>query len=93
MQDAESRGSGGTNKTIIIILIDKITRKMTSIPKTMRSLVAPHYCWPTEYTMVELPVPTIEEPDQVLIKVHAGTISTGETQFARGGFRVFSKSK
>jgi NADPH:quinone reductase-like Zn-dependent oxidoreductase len=59
----------------------------------MRSLVAPKYCDPAEYEIVELPVPSIEEPDEVLVKMQAGAIITGDTQFANGGFRMLAKLK
>lgn len=62
---------------------------MASIPKTMRSLVAPKYCEPAEYEVVEMPVPEIKEPTGVLIKVHAAGIMTGDTQIAGGAFRIF----
>ena len=63
---------------------------MATIPKTMRSLVAPKYCGPSQYEVVELPVPIIQQPDEVLIKVHAGSLITGDTQFAKGAFRLFA---
>jgi len=60
---------------------------MTTIPKTMRGLVARKYGPPSTYEVAELPVPAIERPDEVLIKVYAGSIITGDTQFANGSFR------
>ena len=60
---------------------------MASIPKTMRGLAVRKYGLPSTYEIMELPVPTIEKPHDVLIKVHAGNIMTGDTQFANGMLR------
>ncbi|KAI0853348.1 GroES-like protein [Daldinia vernicosa] len=57
------------------------------IPKTMRSLVAPKYCWPSGWEVANMPVPTVTNPKDVLIKIHAAGLSTGETQLARGASR------
>lgn len=57
---------------------------MASIPKTMRSLAVTKYCKPADYEIMELPVPEITRPDEVLIRVHASGIATGDTQFAGG---------
>ncbi|KAI2616010.1 GroES-like protein [Hypoxylon sp. NC1633] len=64
---------------------------MAAIPSTMRSLVAPRYCWPTEYEVADMPVPTITDPKDVLIKIHAAGISTGDTQAAKGETRFIFK--
>ncbi|KAK3684063.1 chaperonin 10-like protein [Podospora appendiculata] len=61
-----------------------------NIPLTMRSLVARKYCKPAEYEVVDVPVPTIKRADEVLIRVHAAGISTGDTQFAAGASRFIS---
>ncbi|KAI0881431.1 GroES-like protein [Annulohypoxylon maeteangense] len=58
---------------------------MTALPDTMRSLVAPKYGFPTEWEVTDMPVPTIDDPKEMLIKVYAAGISTGDTQVARGG--------
>ncbi len=59
----------------------------------MRSLVAPKYCDPSQYEVVDTPVPTIKEPNDVLIKVHAAAMNTGDTQFASGIFKIVVKQK
>jgi len=64
---------------------------MAAIPKTMRGLVATKYGPPSTYEVIELPVPAIEKPEEVLIKVHAGSIMTGDTQFASGMFKMLVK--
>ncbi|CAK7226775.1 hypothetical protein SBRCBS47491_006344 [Sporothrix bragantina] len=64
---------------------------MTGIPKTMRALIARRYCQPSDYEIGEVPVPTIDYPDDVLIKVHAATVQTGDTQVAGGKMRLFGK--
>lgn len=50
----------------------------------MRSLVAPKYGKPDVYEVMELPVPEIKEPDDILVKVYFGAIETGDTMVARG---------
>lgn len=60
---------------------------MEPIPKTMRALVAYKYCKPDKYTVAEISVPQIQAPDDVLIRVHAATISFGEVAQASGSAR------
>lgn len=64
---------------------------MASIPKTMRSLVAPRYCEPKEYEVMEMPVPTIQRPDEVLLKMHAANIFTSDTRTANGMFKLLAR--
>ncbi|KAK0614897.1 chaperonin 10-like protein [Bombardia bombarda] len=59
-----------------------------NIPLTMRSLAITKHTRPSGYQVLELPVPTIEAPDDVLIRVHAAAIMTGDTQYARGGGKL-----
>ncbi|KAI0400788.1 alcohol dehydrogenase [Xylaria palmicola] len=61
---------------------------MPDLPSTMRSLVALKFCSPSEYEVVDMPLPTIQNPDDVLIRVHAGSVQTGDTQRARGATRI-----
>lgn len=68
-----------------------LTYKMsiTSPPSgTMRSLIAPRYCTPSHYEVAELPIPTIRNPNEVLIKIVAAAISTGDTQIANGMLKM-----
>ena len=51
-------------------------------PPVMRSLVALKYCKPAGYEIREMPTPAIQDPDQILVRVHAATIITGDTQAA-----------
>lgn len=60
---------------------------MANIPTTMRSLVATRYGPPSEWVVQEMPVPRMEKPDDVLIKVHAASLKTADTQIASGAFR------
>lgn len=64
---------------------------MASIPTTMRSLVAPKPCKPAQYDVIELPVPTIKAPNDVLVKIHAATLTPSETQIAAGQFNLLTK--
>ncbi|KAI1209765.1 GroES-like protein [Annulohypoxylon truncatum] len=57
---------------------------MTTVPDTMRSLVTRKYAYPTGWEVADMPVPTIKDPKEMLIKVHAAGISTGDTQLAKG---------
>ncbi|KAI1298232.1 alcohol dehydrogenase [Xylaria venustula] len=61
---------------------------MTALPSTMRSLVALKYCAPSAYEVIDMPLPTIKNPTDVLIRVHAAGIQTGDTQRARGATRI-----
>lgn len=54
----------------------------------MRSLAVPKYCEPAGYQVMELPVPEIQEPDEILVKVHAAALNTGETQMLGGDMRL-----
>ena len=53
---------------------------MAHIPETMRSLVAPERCTPERFEVRDMPTPTITLPTQVLIRVHAGSVTPGELQ-------------
>ncbi|KAH6681026.1 alcohol dehydrogenase [Plectosphaerella plurivora] len=57
---------------------------MADLPSTMRVLVAPKHCGPAGYEVADLPVPTISKPNQMLIRIHAGAVTTGDCQRARG---------
>ncbi|KAI0108897.1 alcohol dehydrogenase [Nemania sp. FL0031] len=61
---------------------------MSDLPSTMRALVAPTYCAPSGYEVIDTPIPTIKNPDDVLIRVHAAAIQAGDTQRARGAPRI-----
>lgn len=55
----------------------------------MRALVASKYCRPDEYEIAQLPLPELTEPNQVLIRIHAAAMQTGDCQFASGSARMF----
>ncbi|KAI1131841.1 alcohol dehydrogenase [Nemania abortiva] len=61
---------------------------MSDLPSTMRALVAPKFCTPSDYEVIDMPLPTIKKPDDVLIRVHAAGINTGDTQRAKGATRI-----
>ncbi|KAI0428893.1 alcohol dehydrogenase [Xylaria sp. FL1042] len=63
---------------------------MSDLPSTMRSLVAPKFCAPSEYEVIDLPLPAIKKPNDVLIRVHASAIQTGDTQRAKGATKILS---
>ncbi|KAK1827342.1 chaperonin 10-like protein [Podospora conica] len=62
----------------------------TKLPTTMRSLAVRQYCSPSGYEVLQLPVPTIQRPGDILIRVHAASIQTGDTQLTAGMSRLFA---
>jgi len=62
---------------------------MSPIPETMRSLVAPKYGKPSIFEIMDMPVPKIENPTQVLIRVHACGMNTGDIQRMLGFTRFW----
>jgi hypothetical protein len=56
---------------------------------TMKSLAISDYCKPDKYAMMTLPVPKVDEPDQLLIKVHAASINPVDVQVASGMVKAF----
>ncbi|EXL96541.1 chaperonin 10-like protein [Fusarium oxysporum II5] len=65
---------------------------MSKLPATTRTLVAPKKCLPAEYTVIEQPIPKITKPNQLLLRMKAVAINTGETQFASGQFDLLYKA-
>jgi len=51
---------------------------------TMRSLAIEKYCKPDEYKILDLPIPKISAPDELLIKVHAASINPIDVKVADG---------
>lgn len=66
---------------------------MAELPITMRSLVAPKKCKPAEWDVIDMPTPSIAKPGQVLLKMKAAAINTGDTQFAAGMMDLFIKQE
>ena len=61
---------------------------MTQRPLTMRSLVAPRKCGPAEYEIQDMPTPTITKPDQVIIRMHAVSMTAGELLSLSGALSI-----
>lgn len=61
-----------------------------TLPPTMRSLAAPTYCEPSGYEILEVPTPAIKGPKDILIKVHAATIMTGDALMASGKMKMLA---
>ncbi|CAG9982659.1 unnamed protein product [Clonostachys byssicola] len=65
---------------------------MASVPKTMRSLVAPKKGPPSTFEIASMPTPSIKEPTDVLIHVRAASLGTGDVQIAGGKLEIFYKA-
>ncbi|TVY82449.1 Reticulon-4-interacting protein [Lachnellula suecica] len=55
----------------------------------MRSLAIEKYCKPQDYEILDLPVPEIKSADELLIKVHAGSINPVDVKVATGAMKTF----
>lgn len=66
---------------------------MDPIPETMRALAARKYTKPDGYELIRVPVPDIKAPDEVLIRMHASGLFTGDAQTAAGSFRIITKTR
>ncbi|KAH9892047.1 alcohol dehydrogenase [Xylariomycetidae sp. FL2044] len=67
------------------------TTTTTTTTTTMRALVAPRFTKPSGYEVQDVPVPSISQPTDILIRVHAVDMQTGDTQAAAGAIRMFGK--
>lgn len=54
------------------------------LPSSMKSLSIEKYCKPDEYQILDLSVPKISDPDDVLIKVNAAAINPIDVKIASG---------
>lgn len=54
------------------------------LPSSMKSLCVENYCQPDEYQILDLPVPKIRDPGDVLIKVNAASINPIDVKVAAG---------
>lgn len=57
---------------------------MADIPTTKRALVAPRFCGPRDFEIVDRPLPAMTKPGHVLIRVHACALMAGDCVRARG---------
>jgi NADPH:quinone reductase-like Zn-dependent oxidoreductase len=55
----------------------------------MKSLAISDYCTPDKYAMMTLSIPKVDEPDQLLIKVHAASINPVDVHVASGVAKKF----
>lgn len=58
------------------------------LPASMKSLSIEKYCKPDEYQIVDLPVPKLSDPDNVLIKVNAASINPIDVKIASGMAKI-----
>ncbi|KAK3356631.1 chaperonin 10-like protein [Lasiosphaeria hispida] len=79
------------NLTRLTSIITIATRYSTEKIR-MRSLAVRKYGKPSQYELLDLPIPAITNPDDVLIRVHAAAIMTGDTLIAGGLGRLFEKA-
>ena len=61
---------------------------MSSLGTTMRALIFNRYCKPDDYEILQLPVPEIKSPDDILIKVHAVSINPVDVKIASGAGKM-----
>lgn len=55
---------------------------------SMQSLAVDRFGKPESYKILELPVPEIRSPDELLIKVHAASINPVDCQAANGALKM-----
>lgn len=60
---------------------------------TMKAVTAPKYTKPDGYELTEQPKPTIKEPTDVLIKVHAASINPVDVKKVEGVFQMAVKDR
>lgn len=54
----------------------------------MLALTAPRYTDPSSYELNEVPKPTITDPTDVIIQVHAASINPVDVKLAAGVFKI-----
>lgn len=67
-----------------MILEPVVMDEASPLPSEMRSLVAPEYCPPSQFEIMQLPVPEIKHADELLLKMHAAAVGPGDCAFASG---------
>jgi NADPH:quinone reductase-like Zn-dependent oxidoreductase len=55
---------------------------------TMLSVATPVYSDPSRYQIVEVPRPSVTEPTDVVIKVHAASVNPIDVKLASGIFKL-----
>ncbi|POS79318.1 alcohol dehydrogenase [Diaporthe helianthi] len=55
-----------------------------SLPTTMKSLAAPTYGPPDVWEVIEVPVPELKNPDELLLRMHAAAIGPGDCGLVSG---------
>lgn len=60
------------------------TVPIMSLPTTMKSLAAPTYGPPDNWEVIEVPVPELKNPDEVLLRMHAAAIGPGDCGLVSG---------
>jgi hypothetical protein len=63
----------------------------SAIPTTMRALAIQKYSKPSGYEILELPVPGIKNPKDILVKVRAASINPVDVKFASGLVKMMKK--
>ncbi|KAK7914403.1 hypothetical protein PG985_012106 [Apiospora marii] len=63
------------------------------LPKTMRALGARKYTQMSGLEVLEVPVPEIKEPKQMLIKMHAAGFATGDANIIAGKMKMLVGNK
>lgn len=60
----------------------------TSLPETMRALGARKYTKMSGLEILDVPVPDIQDPKQMLIKMHAAGFATGDANIIAGKMKT-----
>ena len=55
---------------------------------TMQAITVPAYGPPSTYTLSTIPVPTIKDPNDVLVAVHAASVNPIDVKKAAGALKM-----
>jgi NADPH:quinone reductase-like Zn-dependent oxidoreductase len=56
----------------------------SQLPQTMKALAIKQYTKPENYEVLQVPVPALRGPQDVLVKVHSASINPVDVKFASG---------
>lgn len=59
----------------------------------MRAIAAPNFTKPSGYKIIDIPHPTIQKDEEIIIKVHASSVNPVDVKKANGIFKSFLPEK